>query len=66
MTSFLYRFLRIGEHVDVRVFAGPDEQHRAFLGRLVFRPAEWADFKARIAGPGHTVLADHDDDRSAA
>ena len=38
------------------VFAGPDEQHRAHTGVLVFRPQEWADFSDRLAGPGHTVL----------
>lgn len=55
-TSFLYRIESDnGHHVHVRLFAGPDEQHRAHCGLLVFRPHEWADFTDRIGGPGHTI-----------
>ena len=54
-TSFRYWAIRSGAHVHVRVWAGPDEQHRASCGEIVFRPDEWEDFAERVAGPGHTV-----------
>jgi len=55
-TSFLYRVVdETPRHVTVNVYAGPDEQHRAHLGKLIFRTDEWADFKDRVAGPGHAI-----------
>jgi hypothetical protein len=57
-TSFLFRVdSDNGVHVRVSMFAGPDEQHRAHNGTLVFRPQEWADFTDRIVGPGYTITS---------
>lgn len=55
MTSFRARY-KPGQpkpdasHVTVQVFAGPDEDHRALAGELVFTPHEAMDFLARFNG----------------
>lgn len=43
-TSFAAYPEQIGVHVHVRVFAGPDAEHRALTGVLVMRPDEAAAF----------------------
>ena len=65
-TSFAYYPTETGAHVLVRVFAGPDEQHRAHCGSLTFRPGEWADFQERVTGPGHTIKARVEDPNAQA
>jgi len=37
-----------GEHREVRVYIGPDEEHRAYAGFLRMRDHEAQDFAARI------------------
>lgn len=39
--SFLFEYEKRGDHVHVQVRAGA-RPHRAAVGRLVFREAEWA------------------------
>jgi hypothetical protein len=55
------RFLLIREsrgiHVRARVFAGPDEEHFAYIGELVMRLGEWAAFIA-ILDAGRQSLDD--------
>jgi hypothetical protein len=49
MTSFNAKLgdLR-GSHREVRVYAGPDEDHRAFCGTLTLRSDEAIDLVAMI------------------
>lgn len=35
-------------HVELRVYAGPDPEHRAYVGALRMRTAEAAEFEARV------------------
>ena len=37
-----------GAHVHVIVYAGKDMNHLALTGKLVFRPAEWDEFKSHF------------------
>lgn len=39
--SVHFRAEQLGGHTHVAVFAGPDEDHRAKCGDLVFRNEEW-------------------------
>lgn len=49
MTSFhLALDPPLGDHVQVRVFAGPDDDHRAYLGSLRMREVEAADLLASL------------------
>lgn len=59
-TSFVYYRALQGIHVEVHVFAGPDEQHRTHAGRLVFREAEFQDWRDRVEGPSHTFTKEKD------
>lgn len=72
MTSIAYYVRRGPAHTIVNVYAGPDEQHRAFAGVLTFRPDEAEDYlrhadpadihpvtEARAAAPGTPGLT-HD------
>lgn len=43
-TSFAIYPETRGQHVHVRVFTGPDSEHRSLAGTLVFRMSEWIDF----------------------
>ncbi len=52
MTSFAIRITpSAGIHVRVRVFAGPDEQHRALIGTLVMTREEAEDFALSTGFP---------------
>lgn len=42
-TCFLYKWHRAGDHVHVKLSAGPDPDHRALCGRFSMRSAEWED-----------------------
>lgn len=51
--SVLFRERAHGEdtvHLTVQVFAGPDADHRALCGELVFREPEWAALWQALAG----------------
>ena len=39
---------RRGEHVHERVFVGPDEDHLALAGTLVFDVGQWQEFGAAL------------------
>lgn len=62
---------RRGEHVEERVFVGPDADHLAYAGTLTLRVGEWQVFGALILeGRRHwpasdwnrpTVLVEGDD-----
>jgi len=55
MTSMraVYVELEGGEHAEVRIYVGPDEEHRAYAGTLRMRVHEAQDFAMRI---NHTVV----------
>lgn len=55
-TTFAYYARQAGAHVEIRVFAGPDEQHRAHCGNLIMRSGEFNDWTDRLSGPGHTIV----------
>jgi hypothetical protein len=44
------RYLTLGGHTHVRVFAGPREGAVSKCGDLVFRNDEWLEFRARLRG----------------
>ena len=48
MTVFKLYSERRGDHVHQRVFAGPDADHLALCGTLVFRIGEWQEFGAAL------------------
>lgn len=50
--SYLFRWTHNGPHVRVTVFAGPDAQHRARAGELVFRVEEWRAFRRMLERRG--------------
>jgi hypothetical protein len=51
VTSFRARLGELaGLHREVSVFAGPDEDHRAFCGKLTLLDHEAQDLAARING----------------
>lgn len=61
MSSFGYKVCKDGGHIRISVYAGPDEQHRAFCGTLNMRPEEWLDWSDRVIGLGHTILPTSDE-----
>jgi hypothetical protein len=67
---------RHGEHVHDRVFIGPDVDHLALAGRLVFDVGQWQEFGAalllgsrhmkgrmQVLLEGDEEVADHEDRR---
>lgn len=46
--SLRFRVEVAGGHTHVAVFAGPDQDHRALLGNLVFLNEEWKLLEPRI------------------
>lgn len=60
MTSFSFETTTRpgGEHTDVRIYAGPDEEHRAYrayAGTLTFRTHEAQDFVHRLFQAGESI-----------
>jgi hypothetical protein len=49
-------------HYSLRVFAGPDSEHRAFSGEIRLRPDEAADFRSLLfagdAALGWSILSE--------
>jgi hypothetical protein len=49
---FRFRYEVRGGHTHVRLFAGPGSLSLGLCGNLVFRNAEWEQFKAELDRPG--------------
>ena len=45
---FKLKSKRRGDHVHEQVFVGPDVDHLALVGTLVFRIGEWQEFGAAL------------------
>lgn len=56
MTAFAYYAKQVGIHVHVRIFAGPDEDHRANCGSFTMRTPEWIDFCRQLTGPDNVIV----------
>lgn len=59
--SILVRTRRTPGHDLMRVFIGPDDEHRALAGALIMRPAEAAVFRSALgigAGAGSDCSVD--------
>lgn len=50
MTAFKFRVKRGGAHIELLVYVGPDLDHLALSGRLMFSPEEYQAFVLRILG----------------
>lgn len=64
MTSFNAITTILSEsHWEVRVYAGPDPEHRALTGRLTMTPDEAAAFVERVNGPDPALTAQYSYDQ---
>lgn len=52
MTFIKFREDTRGSHVHIDVFVGPDEEHLANAGRLVFREDEWSKLRDAVTAFG--------------
>lgn len=63
MRAFKFKASLQGAHVRLLVYVGPDLNHLAFSGQLMFDPDEYQDFIFRVLGyrgPMHKVAHEGD------
>jgi hypothetical protein len=56
--SFLFRATRWYNDWRVKVFVGPDRDHRQMAGTLLLHPAEWEYLKGCFVGPASFTSID--------
>ncbi len=57
-----FKYFHGKSHVNVAVFAGPDEEHLTLTGRLVLSPLEWTAIKNVKAAEGDVVICEESED----
>ncbi len=60
-TVFKFRFFKHHIHTVVSMFAGPDSEHLAKCGDLVFLEKEWTDFRSHLFATEKIIIEEKED-----